>query len=248
MDFQNLGKHCSDQTCRQKDFLPFTCGFCQSIFCVDHRGVSAHNCPNQNQGDINTVECPICLKTLQYDAGRTNQQECWEDHFEKECQPENYERINAQRLKACSELNCKTKLTTLNTNICKDCHQEFCLKHRFNDKHECVRLRNTVLIEEEKVDVNASRRLNNSNANLIEENLFGENNIPREQDDDWETKEKYKKSTNQTYSSEESEPGLYRRVVDEHIKPFLERKDGYETILIVGVFLILYLISYYTAN
>lgn len=28
MEFSNLGKHCNEKTCNQKDFLPFKCKFC----------------------------------------------------------------------------------------------------------------------------------------------------------------------------------------------------------------------------
>ena len=111
-----------------------------------------------------------------------------------------------------------------------------------------MRLRNTVLIEEEKVEVDTSRR--SETRNLIEENTFAAQN--RREEDDWETKEKYSKSTNQTFNSqsesESSEPGLYRTIMDEHVKPFLERKDGYETIIFISIFVILYLISYFTAR
>ena len=30
MEFANLGKHCTEVTCRQKDFLPFECKFCHN--------------------------------------------------------------------------------------------------------------------------------------------------------------------------------------------------------------------------
>mgnify|MGYP001950755922 CR=1 FL=1 len=29
MDFQNFGVHCAEITCKQKDFLPFTCKYCE---------------------------------------------------------------------------------------------------------------------------------------------------------------------------------------------------------------------------
>ncbi len=41
-EFSDLGKHCSDQLCRQQDFLPFTCADCSRVFCRDHR--SSHAC------------------------------------------------------------------------------------------------------------------------------------------------------------------------------------------------------------
>ena len=75
MDFQNLGKHCFESTCRQKDFLPFECKFCKKDFCLDHRETSAHACPKANTGDMKAISCPICLKTLVYDASQSNENE-----------------------------------------------------------------------------------------------------------------------------------------------------------------------------
>jgi len=69
------------------------------------------------------------------------------------------------------------------------------------------------------------------------------------EDDDWETRQKYAKSTNQTVnSSGNNEPGLYRRFVDNYVNPFIKKKDGYETIIIISIFVFLYLISYFSAD
>jgi len=35
MEFQNVGKHCDESTCRQKDFLPFLCRFCNKTVTRD---------------------------------------------------------------------------------------------------------------------------------------------------------------------------------------------------------------------
>ncbi|XP_046842241.1 AN1-type zinc finger protein 1-like [Xenia sp. Carnegie-2017] len=40
----NIGKQCSFSTCQRLDFLPFTCGNCLAIFCLEHRSTTAHNC------------------------------------------------------------------------------------------------------------------------------------------------------------------------------------------------------------
>lgn len=34
MEFSNLGKHCQESTCNQKDFLPFECKFCKKTVTI----------------------------------------------------------------------------------------------------------------------------------------------------------------------------------------------------------------------
>lgn len=40
----DLGQHCSFYGCNQLDFLPFECDGCSRIYCLDHRGRTAHGC------------------------------------------------------------------------------------------------------------------------------------------------------------------------------------------------------------
>ncbi|KAL4695997.1 hypothetical protein H8958_011801 [Nasalis larvatus] len=45
MEFPDLGKHCSEKTCKQLDFLPVKCDACKQDFCKDHFTYAAHKCP-----------------------------------------------------------------------------------------------------------------------------------------------------------------------------------------------------------
>ncbi|XP_036682176.1 AN1-type zinc finger protein 2A isoform X8 [Balaenoptera musculus] len=45
MEFPDLGKHCSEKTCKQLDFLPLECDACKQDFCKDHFTYAAHKCP-----------------------------------------------------------------------------------------------------------------------------------------------------------------------------------------------------------
>nr|XP_023510860.1 AN1-type zinc finger protein 2A isoform X3 [Equus caballus] len=45
MEFPDLGKHCSEKTCNQLDFLPLKCDACKQDFCKDHFTYTAHKCP-----------------------------------------------------------------------------------------------------------------------------------------------------------------------------------------------------------
>eukprot|EP00808_Paulinella_micropora_P013512 g52718.t1 len=44
MEFREVGSHCEADGCGQKDFLPFTCKYCNQCFCLTHRSPSDHKC------------------------------------------------------------------------------------------------------------------------------------------------------------------------------------------------------------
>ena len=83
MEFGNLGKHCSETTCHQKDFLPFECKYCKNMviefnfafnltifeYCLEHRTPKDHQCKNENVGAKKAIICPMCSKTLKYEFG-----------------------------------------------------------------------------------------------------------------------------------------------------------------------------------
>ncbi|XP_039255569.2 AN1-type zinc finger protein 1-like [Styela clava] len=83
----NIGKQCSLLQCQRLDFLPFECDGCSQIFCLDHKGRTAHSCSDVNyikegssltrvtplrsyscsleecnQSDLVQVECNLCGK------------------------------------------------------------------------------------------------------------------------------------------------------------------------------------------
>ncbi|XP_063768997.1 AN1-type zinc finger protein 1 isoform X4 [Eleginops maclovinus] len=43
----NIGKHCHIESCNRNDFLPFVCGLCSGVFCLDHRSREAHSCSEE---------------------------------------------------------------------------------------------------------------------------------------------------------------------------------------------------------
>jgi len=139
MDFQNLGKHCAVSSCHQHDFLPFTCNCCNKAFCLAHRDVSSHQCPNTLKGDARTIVCPLCSKSLHYDSGSTSAEELWNRHAATDCRQGNHPQAYQQKKagKVCASKGCHEKLTLTNTCVCKTCRKELCLKHRFEDEHEC---------------------------------------------------------------------------------------------------------------
>lgn len=63
MDFVNLGSHCSVQTCKQQDYLPFECEQCRNKYCKKHRTQREHNCPYPPK-ENNVIKCPVCDKGI----------------------------------------------------------------------------------------------------------------------------------------------------------------------------------------
>lgn len=56
MEYPNLGEHCSSPSCKTLDFLPFTCAYCNLIFCKEHFNQSLHNCKSLGRGTSNNVD------------------------------------------------------------------------------------------------------------------------------------------------------------------------------------------------
>ncbi|XP_060077045.1 AN1-type zinc finger protein 1-like [Ylistrum balloti] len=48
-EFPDLGKHCSLQSCKQLDFLPYDCDGCGKTFCGDHKFPDNHKCDQVNK-------------------------------------------------------------------------------------------------------------------------------------------------------------------------------------------------------
>ena len=65
MHDHHLGQHCSDTTCKQRDYMPINCKFCHRVYCADHYSILSHNCPNQNQDKREVYSCPFCNQVLQ---------------------------------------------------------------------------------------------------------------------------------------------------------------------------------------
>lgn len=138
MDFQNLGKNCTEPTCRQKDFLPVTCKLCTQVFCLEHQDPSAHHCPKADLGDRKALVCPVCHKTLRYEVGKGSEEEAWNRHVLTECKGSNMQKESPEKGNLCAAKGCKAKLTSINEYQCKKCGKKVCLKHRFEEEHECA--------------------------------------------------------------------------------------------------------------
>lgn len=130
------GVHCSDPYCRQCDFLPFTCDGCGKIFCKDHFRCEEHNCPAAKAKDRRVVVCALCGKAVPHGHGE-EANAVLERHIESgDCRPTTAASASKPR---CPARGCKEKLTSINSFQCGPCGQRVCMKHRFEDQHDCKR-------------------------------------------------------------------------------------------------------------
>lgn len=62
----DIGKHCDLKDCKRLDFLPFECDGCSGIFCLDHKGRTAHACSEVNYVvEAKQIDHPIYSCTYQ---------------------------------------------------------------------------------------------------------------------------------------------------------------------------------------
>lgn len=54
-DFHSIGAQCSQEDCKQLDFLPVTCKYCSLLFCKVHSFIESHQC-TKCPADVNLPE------------------------------------------------------------------------------------------------------------------------------------------------------------------------------------------------
>jgi predicted nucleic acid binding AN1-type Zn finger protein len=131
--FPDLGKHCSQESCNQLDFLPFHCDGCDKFFCAEHRSYRDHKCPNANMRDRVVQICPVCSSSV-FQVFNEDPSLTLRTHAESgNCNPNN----KIKKPPSCPVKRCKETLTFANSNVCKSCGVKTCLKHRFPSDHAC---------------------------------------------------------------------------------------------------------------
>lgn len=133
----DVGAHCSMPACRQVDFLPFSCDCCAGVFCLDHRSYDAHECPRAGVKDRRVLQCPLCQATVRWTAEQ-DVNAVWEAHVASgQCQKES-NKPKKPKKKRCAAAGCREVLLASNTVTCGKCHQDVCLRHRFEGDHACA--------------------------------------------------------------------------------------------------------------
>ncbi|KAE8581451.1 hypothetical protein XENTR_v10024798 [Xenopus tropicalis] len=134
MEFPDLGKHCSETTCKQLDFLPLKCDACEQIFCKDHITYTQHKCSSAYKKDVQVPVCPLCNTPIPITRGQTPDIVVGE-HIDRDCKSDPARQKRKIFTNKCAKPGCRQK--ELMKVICEDCHGNFCLKHRHPLDHEC---------------------------------------------------------------------------------------------------------------
>lgn len=135
MEFEHVGQHCAVSSCKQRDFLPFTCDICKEAFCGDHRTYTAHGCSGAFSKDRTSIDCPLCKKSILLTKA-DNPDEIWESHFNNNCNPASSAAVS--KVKVCARPGCRTVLSISNTVICGKCNKTVCLAHKILEEHDCI--------------------------------------------------------------------------------------------------------------
>ncbi|XP_072124516.1 AN1-type zinc finger protein 2A isoform X1 [Mobula birostris] len=134
MEFPDLGKHCSENSCKRLDFLPLKCDACAQIFCKDHITYAQHKCTSSYKKDMQVPVCPLCNTPVPIRRGEMPDIRVGE-HIDRECRSDPAQKKRKIFTNKCSKSGCKQKEMIKVT--CDQCHLNFCLKHRHPLDHAC---------------------------------------------------------------------------------------------------------------
>nr|CAG4646463.1 EOG090X0APF [Macrothrix elegans] len=135
MEFPHLGKHCSEKTCNQLDFLPMKCDACEQIFCKDHVRYELHKCSSSYKKDIQVPVCPLCNQPVPWKRGEAPDLAVG-DHIDRDCQSDPAKQKRKVFGNRCGMKGCKQKEVV--PIICDQCKINYCLKHRHPADHSCT--------------------------------------------------------------------------------------------------------------
>lgn len=128
MEFVGLGSHCEVANCQQLDFLPFQCDMCKKTFCLDHSKYDDHNCEQYYKKNKIVPVCPLCQQVVSVPPGM-DPNAMVERHINAGCP-----RPKTKSSAKCTAPKCQEKGVV----TCKYCDEDFCLKHRHEQDHDCI--------------------------------------------------------------------------------------------------------------
>ncbi|XP_052797158.1 AN1-type zinc finger protein 2A-like isoform X2 [Mya arenaria] len=140
MELPHLGTHCHQKDCKQLDFLPMKCDACSMIFCNDHIHYATHSCPESYKKDNQVPVCPLCNKPIPLKKGEVPDVVVGR-HIDSDCQSDPAKERRKVYTNKCSMKGCKVK--EMIPVKCDKCQQNYCLRHRFEDDHQCEGFENT---------------------------------------------------------------------------------------------------------
>lgn len=134
MELPHLGKHCSQSTCKQLDFLPVKCDACEKVFCKEHVLYHNHNCDASYKKDVQVPVCPLCNQPIPVNRGEQPDIKVGE-HIDRDCQSDPAKEKRKIFTNKCSLKGCKQK--EMIKVLCSTCQKNYCLKHRHPQDHDC---------------------------------------------------------------------------------------------------------------
>ncbi|XP_075035684.1 AN1-type zinc finger protein 2A [Mixophyes fleayi] len=134
MEFPDLGKHCSEVTCKQLDFLPLKCDACEELFCKDHITYDHHKCSSAYIKDVQVPVCPLCGAAVPVKRGVLPDLAV-ELHINRNCGYDSSMRKQKIFTNRCGKAGCRKK--ELMKVECVQCGSNFCLSHRHPLDHDC---------------------------------------------------------------------------------------------------------------
>ncbi len=125
MELSHVGATCSLSSCRTRDFLPFTCSGCNSVFCSSHRRPEQHAClssSSSSQAHASTASCPLCGAVVV--AGKNESLDvAVSRHVDQGCP-----KLEVSR---CAVAACTRYKDDVLRMRCEDCKKITCVHHRF---------------------------------------------------------------------------------------------------------------------
>ncbi|XP_061455838.1 AN1-type zinc finger protein 2A isoform X2 [Rhineura floridana] len=134
MEFPDLGKHCSEKTCKQLDFLPLKCDACDEVFCKEHITYNRHKCPSAYKKDVQVPVCPLCNTPIPVQKGEVPDAVVGA-HIDKDCKHDSAQQKQKIFTNRCFKSGCKKR--EMMKLVCDQCHGNFCIKHRHPLDHAC---------------------------------------------------------------------------------------------------------------
>ncbi|KAI8803491.1 hypothetical protein BJ742DRAFT_828511 [Cladochytrium replicatum] len=130
----DVGEHCAVASCRQLDFLPYTCNFCRGVYCHEHFKVAAHTCASAPQ-DARAIVCPVCQQVVPVARGEDPNYKV-NDHISQGCKNPGTTASAPAYTHLCSYKGCKTReVVKIN---CSRCGKSYCIRHRLESNHACT--------------------------------------------------------------------------------------------------------------
>ena len=152
--------HCDEPGCHQLDFLPFTCPKCRRTFCLDHRDSAHHRCTFDITAAKQMPHCPVCQQVVYVSAQESADAKVNAHilsrctlHLMRDVQVEVKER-RSQALR-CDLVDGCSNRSAYSTVVCRKCHLQFCLTHRFPEQHKCSALTSATVARPTTTDKHA---------------------------------------------------------------------------------------------